>query len=80
MLHDEHLRAGGVLHCLQRRLDAFHHTPRVVGAREALARRGAIQPGDKVESVFEPNRGPRFKVDDPAFGVPFLSFLRGLPT
>jgi type I restriction enzyme S subunit len=26
-----------------------------------------------VESVFEPNRGSRLKVDDPAFGVPFLS-------
>ena len=58
---------------LQRRLDAFHHTTRVVGAREALARRAAIRLGDKVESVFEPNRGPRLKVDDPAFGVPFLS-------
>jgi type I restriction enzyme S subunit len=58
---------------LQRRLDAFHHTPRVVGAREALARRAAVRVGDKVESVFEPNRGPRLKVDDPAFGVPFLS-------
>ena len=58
---------------LQRRLDAFHHTPRVVGAREALARRAAVRVGDRVESVFEPNRGPRLKVDDPAFGVPFLS-------
>lgn len=58
---------------LQRRLDAFHHTPRVVGARQALARRAAVRVGDKVESVFEPNRGPRLKVDDPAFGVPFLS-------
>lgn len=58
---------------LQRRMDAFHHTPRVVGAREALARGGAVRVGDKVESVFEPNRGPRLKVDDPAFGVPFLS-------
>lgn len=58
---------------LQRRLDAFHHTPRVVGARGALAGRAAVRVGDKVESVFEPNRGPRLKVDDPAFGVPFLS-------
>lgn len=57
---------------LQRRLDAFHHTPRVVGAREALALRG-VRLGDNVEAVFEPNRGPRLKVDDPAFGVPFLS-------
>lgn len=58
---------------LQRRLDAFHHTPRVVGARQALARHAAVRLGGKVESVFEPNRGPRLKVDDPAFGVPFLS-------
>jgi type I restriction enzyme S subunit len=58
---------------LQRRLDAFYHTPRVVGAREALARRTAVRLGNKVESVFEPNRGPRLKVDDPSFGVPFLS-------
>lgn len=58
---------------LQRRMDGFHHTLRVVGAREALAQRPAARLGDKVESVFEPNRGPRMKVDDPAFGVPFLS-------
>lgn len=58
---------------LQRRLDAFHHTPRVVVARKALARRTAIRLGNNVESVFEPNRGPRLKVDDPASGVPFLS-------
>jgi len=58
---------------LGRRMDAFHHTARVVGARESLARRAAVRLGEKVESVFEPNRGPRLKVDDPAFGVPFLS-------
>lgn len=58
---------------LQRRLDAFHHTPRVVGARDALAHRTAVRLGNKVESVFEPNRGPRLKVDDPSFGIPFLS-------
>ena len=58
---------------LQRRLDAFHHTPRVVAARESLARRGAVRLGDQVESVFEPNRGPRLKVEDLTFGVPFLS-------
>lgn len=58
---------------LQRRLDGFHHTPRVVGAREVLARLAAVRLGDTVESVFEPSRGPRLKVDDPAFGVPFLS-------
>lgn len=58
---------------LERRLDAFHHTPRVVEARESLSRIGAERLGDKVESVFEPNRGPRLKVDDSSFGVPFLS-------
>jgi len=58
---------------LQRRLDAFHFTPRVVGARKALARRAATRLGSKVECVFEPNRGPRLKVDEPSFGVPFLS-------
>lgn len=58
---------------LQRRLDAFHHTPRAVGAREALDSDTAVRLGDKVKSVFEPNRGPRLKVDDPAFGIPLLS-------
>jgi type I restriction enzyme, S subunit len=58
---------------LQRRLDAFYHTPRVVEARAALARRSAVRLGDVVASVFEPNRGPRLKVADPAFGVPFIS-------
>ncbi|MBK7537432.1 MAG: restriction endonuclease subunit S [Myxococcales bacterium] len=58
---------------LQRRLDAFHHNPRVARAREALACRAAVRLGDNVESVFEPNRGPRLKVDDLAFGIPFLS-------
>ncbi len=58
---------------LQRRLDAFYYSPRVVGARKSLARRGTERLGEKVESVFEPNRGPRLKVEDPAFGVPFLS-------
>lgn len=58
---------------LTRRMDAFHHAPRVVAARRALAHATAVKLGDQVESVFEPNRGPRLKVDDPAFGVPFLS-------
>lgn len=58
---------------LQRRLDAFYHKPSVVGARVALAGPTAVRLGDNVDSVFEPNRGARLKVDDPAFGVPFLS-------
>lgn len=58
---------------LQRRLDAFHHVPRVVAARDVLARLPSVRLSDKVESVFEPNRGPRLKVDDPTLGIPFLS-------
>ncbi|WP_159731221.1 hypothetical protein [Methylosinus sp. Ce-a6] len=58
---------------LERRMDAFHHTPRVVEARESFNRSGAERLGNRVESVFEPNRGSRLKVDDPSFGVPFLS-------
>lgn len=58
---------------LGRRMDAFNHTPRVVRAREALGRSGAVRLADKVDAVFEPNRGSRLKVEDPAFGVPFLS-------
>lgn len=58
---------------LQRRLDAHYHVPRVVQARESLARHGAERLREKVESVFEPNRGSRMKVEDPAFGLPFLS-------
>lgn len=58
---------------LQRRMDSFHHMPRVAAARAQLARRNASRLVNKVESVFEPNRGPRLKVDDPTLGVPFLS-------
>ncbi len=59
---------------LGRRMDAFSHSNNVVAAREALARaRSSVSLASKVAEVFEPNRGPRLKVDDPAFGVPFLS-------
>ena len=58
---------------LLRRMDAFHHLPKVVSARECFAHRSAERLADNVESVFEPNRGPRLKVENPAFGVPFLS-------
>ena len=58
---------------LRRRMDAFCHSSKVVAARGSLSRRSAVRLSDKVESVFEPNRGPRLKVEDPAFGVPFLS-------
>lgn len=58
---------------LPRRMDAFHHAPRVVEARLSLCQLGAAPLGSIVEAVFEPNRGPRLKVEDPSFGVPFLS-------
>jgi type I restriction enzyme S subunit len=59
---------------LRRRMDALHHSQKVVAARRALAHEKTSVPLDsKVAEVFEPNRGPRLKVDDPAFGVPFLS-------
>ena len=58
---------------LRRRMDAFHHAPQVLRARELLGGCGAVRLADQTESVFEPNRGPRLKVEDPAFGVPFLS-------
>lgn len=47
--------------------------PRVAAAREQLVRRSPARLADKVEAVFEPNRGPRLKVDDLKLGVPLLS-------
>lgn len=58
---------------LSRRMDAFHHSAKVKTGRRSLASARAIRLGDCVESVFEPNRGSRLKVTDPAHGVPFLS-------
>lgn len=55
------------------RMDAFHYSPRVEAGRASLAAHFGIRLGDQVERVFEPNRGSRLKVTDPAFGVPFLS-------
>ncbi|MEW5786588.1 MAG: restriction endonuclease subunit S [Pseudomonadota bacterium] len=55
------------------RMDAFHYSPRVQAGRAALATHSGARLGDRVEGVFEPNRGSRLKVTDPAFGVPFLS-------
>lgn len=55
------------------RMDAFHYSPRVEAGRASLAAHCGVRLGDKVERVFEPNRGSRLKVTDPAFGVPFLS-------
>ena len=58
---------------IQRRFDAFHHGSGVRAARERLAAGNSQRLGDVVEEVFEPNRGARRKVEDPACGVPFLS-------
>ena len=55
------------------RMDAFHYSPRVEAGRSALTSHRSVRLGDQVERVFEPNRGSRLKVTDPAFGVPFLS-------
>jgi type I restriction enzyme, S subunit len=58
---------------LQRRLDAFHHSAPIISARGSLARGDSARLGAVAQEVYEPNRGPRRKVDDPAYGVPFLS-------
>lgn len=58
---------------LQRRLDAFHHSSEVAAARHCLGRIESVPVGEVVDEVFEPGRSARHKVDDPAFGVPFLS-------
>ena len=55
------------------RMDAFHYSPRVEAGRSALSSHRSVRLGDQVERVFEPSRGSRLKVSDPAFGVPFLS-------
>jgi len=56
-----------------RRMDAFHHSSKVAQGIKVLSRGSCVRLGDIVERVFEPNRGPRLKVDDAEFGVPFLS-------
>lgn len=59
---------------LTRRLDAFHHSRSVASARECLSRHSSSRwVADETESVFEPNRGARLKVEDERYGVPFLS-------
>jgi len=59
---------------VQRRFDALHHASGICAGRERLASAESSQRlGDVVEEVFEPNRGPRRKVEDGAYGVPFLS-------
>lgn len=56
-----------------RRMDAFYHASGVTAARQCLAKDPSVRLGDVVSEVFEPNRGARRKVEDAAFGVPFLS-------
>jgi type I restriction enzyme S subunit len=57
-----------------RRMDAFYHSIGITRARRRLSGTGpAGRLGSKVVRIFEPNRSPRMKVDDTAFGVPFLS-------
>jgi len=59
---------------LQRRMDAFYHSAKVVQARSCLAKSDSTKRlGDVALGIFEPNRGPRIKVVDPEYGVPFLS-------
>lgn len=58
---------------VMRRMDAFHHSAKVGFSSNTLGSTQGVLLGDLVESVFEPNRGSRLKVDDPAYGVPFLS-------
>jgi type I restriction enzyme S subunit len=58
---------------VQRRFDALHHASGICAARERLGSEPSERLRDVVEEVFEPNRGPRRKVEDGAYGVPFLS-------
>lgn len=56
-----------------RRMDAFYHSAKVAQGIEALSRLHSVRLAEKVERVFEPNRGARLKVDHRDYGVPFLS-------
>lgn len=59
---------------LNRRFDAFHHTYSISLARKTLSESlDSAVLGSVVREVFEPNRGARMKVENPDFGVPFLS-------
>ncbi len=59
---------------LSRRMDGFHHSEAVCQARIALSTHPDSAILDEcTKEVFEPNRGARRKVDDEAYGVPFLS-------
>jgi len=56
-----------------RRMDAFHHSSGVRAGMAALSCTPSECLGNLVQNVYEPNRGSRLKVTDPAYGVPFLS-------
>jgi type I restriction enzyme S subunit len=56
-----------------RRMDAFHHSLGVRAGTSALRAAFGERLADLAHSVFEPNRGSRLKVTDPAYGVPLLS-------
>lgn len=71
--HSDSIARAPMASALLGRMDAFHYSPRVETGRASLAVHFGVRLGDQVERVFEPNRGSRLKVTDPAFGVPFLS-------
>jgi type I restriction enzyme S subunit len=58
---------------MQSRMDAFYHSVPVAKGNKCLASMSGQRLGELVERVFEPNRGPRLKVEDADFGIPFLS-------
>lgn len=59
---------------LARRMDAFYHSDIVARARQCLRNSSGAKPiGGVAHSIFEPNRGARRKVENPAVGIPFLS-------
>lgn len=58
---------------IQRRMDSFYHSEKVVKARDLLSGNSDKTVFDYSEKVFEPNRGARYKVEDESYGVPFIS-------
>lgn len=58
---------------LLRRMDALYHSAKVELSKEFLSTNSSLLLSDQVAQIFEPGRGPRLKVDDPVYGIPFLS-------
>lgn len=56
-----------------RRFDAFHFSSKVRSSIKKLESHRSEKLSNMVESIFEPNRGARLKVDDEEYGIPFLS-------